>query len=164
MWLNFWRFRENASTGYVLKPPYMRGTAPKMLPIRLTVVILSLQRLPNKTASSDILDPFVQVEIVGPGKDSSEVKKTATIQDNGFNAVFGGGRGEAVEFDVQDREVSMLKICVYDEDPMQVTLVGQFAAPLTALRVGYRNVPLHDNFNGCMKYTGLLAKFAIDYI
>ena len=25
MWLNFWRFRENANMGYVLKPPYLRG-------------------------------------------------------------------------------------------------------------------------------------------
>jgi len=168
MWLNFWRFRENASTGYVLKPPYMRGTAPKLLPIRLTVVILSLQRLPNKIASSDILDPFVMVELISPGNDSTgievQMRKTATIVDNGFNAVFGGGRGEPMEFDCQDREVAMLKICVYDEDIGSNTLVGQFAAPVTAIRPGYRHVPLHDTFNGCMRYTGILAKFAIDYV
>jgi len=163
MWLNFWRFRENNSTGYVLKPPYMRGTAPKLLPIRLTVVILSLQRLPNKTASSDILDPFVQIELTGPGKDV-EITRTATVTDNGFNAVFGGGRGEAFEFDTQEREVSMLKISVFDEDPMQVTLVGQSALPITAIRPGYRHVALHDVSNGAIRYAGVLAKFAIEYI
>ena len=167
MWLNFWRFRENGNTGYVLKPPYMRGTAPKMLPVKLTVVVLSLQRLPNKSANSDILDPFVEVELVGPGNDSHK-DRTETIQNNGFNAVFGGGRGHAVEFEVQEREVSMLKICVLDEDnyggTTTTTLMGQFAIPVTSIRPGYRHVPLHDVSNGAIHYSGVLAKFEFDYL
>lgn len=65
IWLNFGKFQENRSTGYVLKPPYMRGKGPKMLPCQLVVNVLSCQRLPNNDASSDIVDVYVVLELHG---------------------------------------------------------------------------------------------------
>ncbi len=65
MWLNFGKFQENGGCGYVLKPPHMLGTGPKMLPCQLAINVLSCQRLPNNAASSDIVDVYVVVEVHG---------------------------------------------------------------------------------------------------
>ena len=39
MWLNRGRFAENGGLGFVLKPPFMRGTGPAMPPARLAVTV-----------------------------------------------------------------------------------------------------------------------------
>uniref|UniRef100_A0A0C3SGL0 phosphoinositide phospholipase C n=1 Tax=Guillardia theta (strain CCMP2712) TaxID=905079 RepID=A0A0C3SGL0_GUITC len=129
----------------------------------MPVCVLSCQRLPNNEASSDILDPYVQVELSGAPGDS-QVKRTVTIQDNGFNPVFGGGRGEAFEFEIQEREVAMLKILVMDEDISTFTVVGQCCIPVTCIRPGYRHVTLYDTHNGTLHYSGVLCKFSIENI
>jgi hypothetical protein len=59
MWLNRGRFAENGGLGYVLKPPFMRGTGPPLPPLRLVVTVLSCQRLPNNNAAYDIADTYV---------------------------------------------------------------------------------------------------------
>jgi len=163
MWLNFGKFLENGSTGYILKPAYMRGTGPKLLPCHLSVCVLSCQRLPNNHASSDIVDVYVQVELHGVYGDS-QVKRTGVVPDNGFNPSFNGGKGEEFSFEIQEREVAILKFLVMDEDFGQDDMIGQCCIPVTCIRPGIRHVPLYDTYNGPVNYAGILCKFSIDYI
>ncbi|KAJ1471026.1 PLC-like phosphodiesterase [Baffinella frigidus] len=54
--LNHARFLENGNCGYVLKPPYQRGTGPKAAPV------VSCQRLPNNF-SKDVCGPYVTLTL-----------------------------------------------------------------------------------------------------
>jgi len=173
IWLNFAKFQENGGTGYVLKPPYMRGQGPKMLPSQLIVNVLSCQRLPNNDASSDIVDVYVHLELHGLHGDA-QARRTTTIMDNGFNPSYVSKEegedeslaelGEEFVFEVNDREVAFLKLMVMDENVRHDDMIGQCCIPLTAIRPGIRHVPLYDTYNGLLPHAGILCRFSTTYI
>ena len=90
--INFGKFLENGSTGYVLKPDYMiHPTVPEPTKgIRLILNVISASHLPKPGGAQkgEIIDPFVVVHLTGPSiADSFEVR-TRTVNDNGFNPVW----------------------------------------------------------------------------
>jgi hypothetical protein len=96
MMANLGKFRENGSSGYVLKPPHLRGVdgvAPPA-PVRLTLHIISGQQLPKPGAKleGEIIDPYVIANIVGVPQDCREYR-TFTVNDNGFNPMWNTVRG-----------------------------------------------------------------------
>ncbi len=90
--INFGKFLENGSTGYVLKPDYMIYSAvPEPSEgIRLIVNVISASHLPKPGGAQkgEIIDPFVAVHLTGAtAADTFEVR-TKTVSDNGFNPVW----------------------------------------------------------------------------
>ena len=91
--INFGKFLENGSTGYVLKPDYMIYAAvpePSDCGIRLIVNVISASHLPKPGGAQkgEIIDPFVVVHLNGASAADTFEARTRTITDNGFNPVW----------------------------------------------------------------------------
>mmetsp|Transcript_66796 Transcript_66796/g.164629 ORF Transcript_66796/g.164629 Transcript_66796/m.164629 type:complete len:812 (+) Transcript_66796:154-2589(+) len=162
MQLNFGKFEENGRSGYVLKPPFMRLTGVKAVPMKLTVTVLSCQRLPNHRGG-EILDPYVKVELHGLGPDARQ-QQTKAVSDNGFNPAYGQGEGESFEFPVKEPESALLRVIVLDQVKGQDDFIGQSTVPVTCLRRGYRHLPLYERSNGTISLAGVLCKFEMEVI
>ena len=96
MQLNCAKFLQNGGCGYVLRPEYMfrEGYTPTdsksltlVQPLTLTVKVVAARYLQRKSGRG-MVSPFVEVEICGADYDNAKVK-TKTINDNGFNPVWG---------------------------------------------------------------------------
>ena len=165
MWLNRGRFAVNGGLGYVLKPPWMRGTGPSLPPLRLRVTVLSCQRLPNNNASYDIADVYVLASIHAA---ETVERRTHTIDNNGLCPAYGQavgkmeGQGEPLEFAVPEPEVALLRIAAMDDDIGKDSLLGQCCLPVTAIRTGVRHVPLFDAHNTRFKFASILCRFEIE--
>ncbi|XP_063159380.1 1-phosphatidylinositol 4,5-bisphosphate phosphodiesterase delta-1 isoform X1 [Candoia aspera] len=144
------RFQENGFCGYVLKPEFLRDEQskfnPKSImegpwynPKKFQVKIISGQQLPkvNKSKNS-IVDPRVIVEIHGVPRDNGK-KQTKVIDNNGFNPAW----NETFEFEVDVPQLALVRFAVEDFDASTKNdFIGQFAAPFTSLKRGYRHIHL----------------------
>jgi hypothetical protein len=90
--INFGKFQENGSTGYVLKPDYMifNNVPEPSEGVRLIVNVISACHLPKPGGAQkgEIIDPFVAVHVTGPTAVDTYEARTKTINDNGFNPVW----------------------------------------------------------------------------
>ena len=90
--INFGKFLENGSTGYVLKPDYMiyNGVSEPTEGYRLVINVISACHLPKPGGAQkgEIIDPFVVVYLHGPSPADTFEARTRTIHDNGFNPVW----------------------------------------------------------------------------
>jgi len=131
VWTNIGKFRENGNCGYVLKPMYMLDARYRPASCNLTLRIMSGQRLPkpDNQTRGDIVDPYVSVELLGLPEDTV-TGKTQTIQDNGFNPVF----GETFTCNVSDVEVAILRLLVFDQDVGRDDFLGAAIIPVSCIR------------------------------
>ena len=87
--INFGRFLENGSTGYVIKPDYMINDAVQEPSegVKLIINVISASHLPKPGGAQkgEIIDPFVVVYLNGPYPADNLESRTRTINDNGFN-------------------------------------------------------------------------------
>jgi hypothetical protein len=90
--VNFGKFLENGSTGYVIKPDYMlyKQVPEPSAGIRMIINVISATHLPKPGGAQkgEIIDPFVVVHITGPTAADCFEARTKTIIDNGFNPVW----------------------------------------------------------------------------
>ncbi|CAG8730326.1 15882_t:CDS:10, partial [Funneliformis caledonium] len=92
MQINQAMFAVNGRCGYVLKPERMRciepniSVSPTKSTQTLNITVISAQQLPRPkdVVKGEIIDPFVEIELLVPGADVVK-KKTSIIDDNGFN-------------------------------------------------------------------------------
>jgi len=178
MHMNKGRFLDNGECGYVLKPVELcspgRATSPGqydgMPPgsTRLKVQVLCAMGIPNAGyldakstrrsksdgALVDKVDPYVKVEVVGAGGDSSAFR-TKCIKNNGYNPDFSDG--PAHTFQVSQPRVAMLYVSVYDEDQVSDDAVGYYCAPLPMLREGVRYLQLR-NWTGDRMHTSAAGR------
>eukprot|EP01062_Namystynia_karyoxenos_P059503 TRINITY_DN50949_c0_g1_i1.p1 TRINITY_DN50949_c0_g1~~TRINITY_DN50949_c0_g1_i1.p1 ORF type:complete len:866 (+),score=334.46 TRINITY_DN50949_c0_g1_i1:92-2599(+) len=147
--VNAARFQANGGCGFLLKPEQLRkgtpGAAPKWAySYKLRVRVISGVQLLHSVngLKGDIVDPYVAVWIYGVDQDCTpRPGRTKTVHNNGFNPVW----DETFEFPVRCLELGMLTLRVYDsnEDEGRTDeAVGEATIGLTALRLGYRAVPL----------------------
>uniref|UniRef100_A0A8D2LHS5 Phosphoinositide phospholipase C n=1 Tax=Varanus komodoensis TaxID=61221 RepID=A0A8D2LHS5_VARKO len=143
-------FQENGFCGYVLKPEFLRDEhskfnpksiteGPWWTPKKLQVTVISGQQLPkvNKSKNS-IVDPRVMVEIQGVQRDN-EKKQTRVIDNNGFNPMW----QETFEFEIDVPKLALVRFMVEDFDlSTKNDFIGQFTAPFTSLKQGYRHIHL----------------------
>ncbi|KAL4677969.1 hypothetical protein H8959_020643, partial [Pygathrix nigripes] len=137
MQLNRAKFKTNGNCGYVLKPQQMcKGTfnpfsgdpLPANPKKQLILKVISGQQLPKPPDSmfgdrGEIIDPFVEVEIIGlPG----------------FNPVW----EETLTFTVHMPEIALVRFLVWDHDPIGRDFVGQRTVTFSSLVPGYRHVYL----------------------
>ncbi|TNM88748.1 hypothetical protein fugu_005002 [Takifugu bimaculatus] len=125
--LNTAKFSANGNCGYILKPKCMRKGAfnptledplPGRRKTQLVLKIISGQQLPKPKDSmlgdrGEIIDPFVEVEIIGLPLDCSK-QQTRVVDDNGFNPMW----EETLVFNIQMPEVALVRFQVFDHDPI----------------------------------------------
>ncbi|KAM9441638.1 1-phosphatidylinositol 4,5-bisphosphate phosphodiesterase eta-1-like [Salvelinus alpinus] len=151
MQLNRAKFMVNGGCGYVLKPPPMcKGSfnpfsddpLPAYPKKQLVLKIISGQQLPKPPDSmlgdrGEIIDPFVEVEIIGLPVDCCK-EQTRVVDDNGFNPVW----EENLSFTLHMAEVALVRFLVWDHDPIGRDFVGQRTVAFSSLMPGYRHVYL----------------------
>ncbi|KFP40246.1 1-phosphatidylinositol 4,5-bisphosphate phosphodiesterase eta-1, partial [Chlamydotis macqueenii] len=151
MQLNDAKFRVNGNCGYVLKPqqmckgtfnPYSADPLPASPKKQLILKIISGQQLPKPPDSmlgdrGEIIDPFVEVEIIGLPVDCCK-DQTRVVDDNGFNPVW----EETLTFTVHMPEIALVRFLVWDHDPIGRDFVGQRTLAFSSLVPGYRHVYL----------------------
>ncbi|KAM5275656.1 1-phosphatidylinositol 4,5-bisphosphate phosphodiesterase eta-1 isoform 2-T3 [Hipposideros larvatus] len=151
MQLNRAKFKTNGNCGYVLKPQQMcKGTfnpfsgdpLPANPKKQLILKVISGQQLPKPPDSmfgdrGEIIDPFVEVEIIGLPIDCCK-DQTRVVDDNGFNPVW----EETLTFTVHMPEIALVRFLVWDHDPIGRDFVGQRTVTFSSLVPGYRHVYL----------------------
>uniref|UniRef100_A0A8C9E7T4 Phosphoinositide phospholipase C n=1 Tax=Phocoena sinus TaxID=42100 RepID=A0A8C9E7T4_PHOSS len=151
MQLNRAKFKTNGNCGYVLKPQQMcKGTfnpfsgdpLPANPKKQFILKVISGQQLPKPPDSmfgdrGEIIDPFVEVEIIGLPVDCCK-DQTRVVDDNGFNPVW----EETLTFTVHMPEIALVRFLVWDHDPIGRDFVGQRTVTFSSLVPGYRHVYL----------------------
>ncbi|NWU48100.1 PLCH1 phosphodiesterase, partial [Dromas ardeola] len=151
MQLNDAKFRVNGNCGYVLKPqqmckgtfnPYSADPLPASPKKQFILKIISGQQLPKPPDSmlgdrGEIIDPFVEVEIIGLPVDCCK-DQTRVVDDNGFNPVW----EETLTFTIHMPEIALVRFLVWDHDPIGRDFVGQRTLAFSSLVPGYRHVYL----------------------
>ncbi|XP_048721214.2 1-phosphatidylinositol 4,5-bisphosphate phosphodiesterase eta-1 isoform X5 [Caretta caretta] len=151
MQVNQAKFRINGNCGYVLKPqqmckgtfnPYSGDPLPANSKKQLILKVISGQQLPKPPDSvlgdrGEIIDPFVEVEIIGLPVDCCK-DQTRVVDDNGFNPVW----EETLTFTIHMPEIALVRFLVWDHDPIGRDFVGQRTVAFSSLVPGYRHVYL----------------------
>uniref|UniRef100_A0A452HEQ6 Phosphoinositide phospholipase C n=1 Tax=Gopherus agassizii TaxID=38772 RepID=A0A452HEQ6_9SAUR len=151
MQVNQAKFRMNGNCGYVLKPqqmckgtfnPYSSDPLPANPKKHLILKVISGQQLPKPPDSvlgdrGEIIDPFVEVEIIGLPVDCCK-DQTRVVDDNGFNPVW----EETLTFTIHMPEIALVRFLVWDHDPIGRDFVGQRTVAFSSLVPGYRHVYL----------------------
>ncbi|KAI3369966.1 hypothetical protein L3Q82_024771, partial [Scortum barcoo] len=149
--LNRAKFSSNGNCGYILKPKLMRKAAfnpmleeplPGQRKTQLVLKIISGQQLPKPKDSmfgdrGEIIDPFVEVEIIGLPVDCSK-QQTRVVDDNGFNPMW----EETLVFNIQMPQIALVRFQVWDHDPIGRDFIGQRTVAFISMMPGYRHVYL----------------------
>ncbi|XP_077997478.1 1-phosphatidylinositol 4,5-bisphosphate phosphodiesterase delta-1-like [Glandiceps talaboti] len=138
------KFQQNGNCGYILKPAFLTSPKTEFDPENpgnesrclLKIQVISGQQFPK--ISSEIIDPYVKVYIVGAPCDWNEAK-TAVVKDNGFNPTW----NETLEFDIKVPELAMVRFLVRDYEKIGTNeFIGQYSIPMTSMQQGYHHLPL----------------------
>ncbi|KAM9217594.1 1-phosphatidylinositol 4,5-bisphosphate phosphodiesterase eta-2 isoform 2-T2 [Leptosomus discolor] len=149
--LNRAKFSANGNCGYVLKPdcmcqgvfnPNSEDPLPGQLKKQLVLRIISGQQLPKPRDSmlgdrGEIIDPFVEVEVIGLPVDCFK-DQTRVVDDNGFNPMW----EETLVFTVHMPEIALIRFLVWDHDPIGRDFIGQRTIAFSSMMPGYRHVYL----------------------
>ncbi|XP_074969795.1 1-phosphatidylinositol 4,5-bisphosphate phosphodiesterase eta-2 isoform X1 [Phalacrocorax aristotelis] len=149
--LNRAKFSANGNCGYVLKPscmcqgvfnPNSEDPLPGQLKKQLVLRIISGQQLPKPRDSmlgdrGEIIDPFVEVEVIGLPVDCFK-EQTRVVDDNGFNPMW----EETLVFTIHMPEIALVRFLVWDHDPIGRDFIGQRTIAFSSMMPGYRHVYL----------------------
>uniref|UniRef100_A0A669BN52 Phosphoinositide phospholipase C n=1 Tax=Oreochromis niloticus TaxID=8128 RepID=A0A669BN52_ORENI len=149
--LNRAKFYSNGNCGYILKPAFMCEGAfnpnvedpmPGQMKKQLVLKVISGQQLPKPKDSmlgdrGEIIDPFVEVEIIGLPVDCCK-EQTRVVDDNGFNPMW----EETLVFMVHMPELALVRFLVWDHDPIGQDFIGQRTIAFNSMMPGYRHVYL----------------------
>ncbi|XP_047438777.1 1-phosphatidylinositol 4,5-bisphosphate phosphodiesterase eta-2a isoform X3 [Mugil cephalus] len=149
--LNRAKFYSNGNCGYILKPvcmcegafnPNLEDPRPGEMKKQLVLKIISGQQLPKPKDSmlgdrGEIIDPFVEVEIIGLPVDCCK-EQTRVVDDNGFNPMW----EETLVFTVNMPELALIRFLVWDHDPIGQDFIGQRTIAFNSMMPGYRHVYL----------------------
>jgi len=146
------RFRENGSSGYVLKPPRLinriyhaelESEKGKTLRIR----IISGRFLPKPDCiriKNPPISPRVKVIVYDgvPGKGTVQ-HTTKIVTKNGINPVW---KDDGASFHIASPSVAVILFSVWDRDPLNHKdyFIAASAIPFSCLRQGFRSVSLFD--------------------
>ncbi|XP_057182829.1 1-phosphatidylinositol 4,5-bisphosphate phosphodiesterase eta-2a isoform X7 [Triplophysa rosa] len=149
--LNRAMFYCNGNCGYIQKPscmcegsfnPLAEDPLPGRLKKQLVLKIISGQQLPKPKDSmlgdrGEIIDPFVEVEIIGLPVDCCKAQ-TRVVDDNGFNPMW----EETLVFTLHMPEIALIRFLVWDHDPIGQDYIGQRTIAFNSMLPGYRHVYL----------------------
>ncbi|KAJ0064585.1 hypothetical protein NL108_010915 [Boleophthalmus pectinirostris] len=149
--LNRAKFYSNGNCGYILKPqcmfegafnPNLDDPLPGQMKKQLVLKVISGQQLPKPKDSmlgdrGEIIDPFVEVEIIGVPVDCCK-EQTRVVDDNGFNPMW----EETLVFVVHMPDLALVRFLVWDHDPIGQDFIGQRTIAFNSMLPGYRHVYL----------------------
>ncbi|XP_044030535.1 1-phosphatidylinositol 4,5-bisphosphate phosphodiesterase eta-2 isoform X2 [Siniperca chuatsi] len=149
--LNRAKFSSNGNCGYILRPkcmckaafnPMLEDPLPGHRKTQLVLKIISGQQLPKPKDSmfgdrGEIIDPFVEVEIIGIPVDCSK-QQTRVVDDNGFNPMW----EETLIFNIQMPQIALVRFEVWDHDPIGRDFIGQRTVAFRSMMPGFRHVYL----------------------
>ncbi|XP_056155715.1 LOW QUALITY PROTEIN: 1-phosphatidylinositol 4,5-bisphosphate phosphodiesterase eta-2a [Lampris incognitus] len=149
--LNRAKFYSNGNCGYIIKPvlmcegafnPNLEDPLPGQMKKQLVLKIISGQQLPKPKDSmlgdrGEIIDPFVEVEIIGLPVDCCK-EQTRVVDDNGFNPMW----EETLVFTLHMPELALVRFLVWDHDPIGQDFIGQRTIAFSSMMPGYRHVYL----------------------
>uniref|UniRef100_A0A8C2HFS9 Phosphoinositide phospholipase C n=2 Tax=Cyprinus carpio TaxID=7962 RepID=A0A8C2HFS9_CYPCA len=149
--LNRAKFAVNGNCGYVLKPkcmckgafnPMLEDPLPGHRKSQLVLKIISGQQLPKPKDSmlgdrGEIIDPFVEVEIIGLPVDCNK-QQTRVVDDNGFNPMW----EETLVYTLHMPQIALVRFMVWDHDPIGRDFIGQRTIAFKSMMPGYRHVYL----------------------
>uniref|UniRef100_W5MEN6 Phosphoinositide phospholipase C n=1 Tax=Lepisosteus oculatus TaxID=7918 RepID=W5MEN6_LEPOC len=149
--LNRAKFYSNGNCGYILKPkcmcegafnPMLEDPLPGLMKKQLVLRVISGQQLPKPKDSmlgdrGEIIDPFVEVEIIGLPADCCK-EQTRVVDDNGFNPMW----EETLVFTLHMPEIALVRFLVWDHDPIGRDFIGQRTIAFNSIMPGYRHVYL----------------------
>ncbi|CAB1314677.1 unnamed protein product [Coregonus sp. 'balchen'] len=149
--LNRAKFSTNGNCGYLLKPrcmnkgffnPTLEDPLPGQKKTQLVLKIISGQQLPKPKDSmlgdrGEIIDPFVEVEIIGLPIDCCK-QQTRVVDDNGFNPMW----EESLVFTLHMTQIALVRFQVWDHDPIGQNFIGQRTIAFVSMMPGYRHVYL----------------------
>ncbi|XP_068598394.1 1-phosphatidylinositol 4,5-bisphosphate phosphodiesterase eta-2 [Brachionichthys hirsutus] len=166
--LNRAKFSANGNCGYTLKPkclrkgafnPLLEDPLPGHRKTQVVLKIISGQQLPKSKDTmfgdrGEIIDPFVEVEIIGLPGDCCK-QQTRVVDDNGFNPMW----EETLVFNIQMPQIALVRFQVWDHDPIGREFIGQRTIALTSMMPGYRHVYLEG-----MAESSVFVHVAINHI
>jgi len=171
--INDGRFRENGGCGYVLKPEYLLQEESPLQhsprPASVTIRVLSGSCFPKPYGQvrGECIDPYVKVALfdVTENNEKSIMRKETTnfVDSNGFFPIWNSNK---FSFSVQNQNVAMLQLTVWDKDTGKPDdFIASAAIPISCLRKGYRSVKLFDCHNtrsGAFGLASLLIEINIE--
>ncbi len=160
------RFRRNGSSGYTLKPEFLRlDDSIKEKPESWKINVLCGSYLPSPDSKryhsgSSFINPFVKIHIYGgdQGKRKGE-HTTKVVEKNGLNPVFDDLMG--VIFKATNPSLAIITFTVWNKTEDGEEFIAASSMPVSCIREGYRSVPLFDKQNtraGAFAYACLLVK------
>uniref|UniRef100_A0A665X384 Phosphoinositide phospholipase C n=1 Tax=Echeneis naucrates TaxID=173247 RepID=A0A665X384_ECHNA len=122
--------------------PNLEDPLPGQIRKQLMLKIISGQQLPKPKDSmlgdrGEIIDPFVEVEIIGLPVDCCK-EQTRVVDDNGFNPMW----EETLVFTIHMPEITLVRFLVWDHDPIGQDYIGQRTIAFNSMMPGYRHVYL----------------------
>lgn len=146
MWQYHARFSDNGGCGYVLKPsnwlrrgfdPMIVAPSPQMV---LSIEIISGWQLPKGGDVTELIDPYVHVDIYGAVADKKKCR-TGAVHNNGFNPSW----RQRFKFPLREPQAALLMLRVCDDDRTQrEQVLGYRCVPVSCIMPGYRSVYLLD--------------------
>ncbi|XP_071635789.1 1-phosphatidylinositol 4,5-bisphosphate phosphodiesterase isoform X1 [Temnothorax longispinosus] len=164
MQLNQGKFEYNGSSGYLLKPDFMRRSDRSFDPFAESPVDgviatqCSVQVIAGQFLSDKKVGTYVEVEMYGLPTDTIRKEfRTRVVPANGLNPVY---NEEPFLFrKVVLPDLAALRFAVYDESNGK--LLGQRIVPLDGLQAGYRHIALRTDANFPMSLPMLFCNIDI---
>ncbi|XP_033339161.1 1-phosphatidylinositol 4,5-bisphosphate phosphodiesterase isoform X3 [Megalopta genalis] len=164
MQLNQGKFEYNGSSGYLLKPDFMRRADRSFDPFAdcpvdgVIATQCSVQVIAGQFLSDKKVGTYVEVEMYGLPTDTIRKEfRTRVVPANGLNPVY---NEEPFLFrKVVLPDLAALRFAVYDESNGK--LLGQRIVPLDGLQSGYRHISLRTEANFPMSLPMLFCNIEI---
>ncbi|EAR92413.2 phosphatidylinositol-specific phospholipase C, X domain protein (macronuclear) [Tetrahymena thermophila SB210] len=168
-------FKQNASCGYVLKPPWLLSSTAKTSnqyfekeaskpKIWLKVEIISAQSLRIPGDEEKIFSPYISIRLIGTALDiqanenlfvSNQVKNNSCYNPQFENCI--------ADFTVYIPELAFVIFQVYDNPECQDRF-AQYAIPVSCIRKGFRTIPLLDSQLNPIPNSFLFAHISIEIL
>ncbi|KAG9510544.1 1-phosphatidylinositol 4,5-bisphosphate phosphodiesterase beta-4, partial [Fragariocoptes setiger] len=149
MQLNQGKFEYNGSTGYLLKPDFMRRSDRSFDPFAESPVDgviaaqCSVQVISGQFLSDKKVGTYVEVDMYGLPTDTIRKEfRTRMVPANGLNPIY--NEPPFVFRKVVLPDLAVLRMAVYDENNR---MLGQRILPMDGLQAGYRHVLLRTEGN-----------------
>ncbi|KAM7125740.1 1-phosphatidylinositol 4,5-bisphosphate phosphodiesterase gamma-1 isoform 1-T3 [Molossus nigricans] len=165
MQMNQALFMTGGHCGYVLQPstmreeafdPFDKSSLRGLEPCAICIEVLGARHLPKN--GRGIVCPFVEIEVAGAEYDNSK-QKTEFVVDNGLNPVW---PAKPFHFQISNPEFAFLRFVVYEEDMFSdQNFLAQATFPVKGLKIGYRAVPLKNNYSEDLELASLLVKINV---
>ncbi|CAD6193233.1 unnamed protein product [Caenorhabditis auriculariae] len=158
MQLNMGKFEYNGSSGFLLKPDFLRRPDRTFDPFSESPVDgviaahCSIRVISGQFLCDRKIGTYVEVEMYGLPTDTIRKEhKTKVVPANGLNPVY--NEDPFVFRKVVLPELAVLRFAVYDENGKQL---GQRILPLDGLQAGYRHISLRSDTNQSFILTPVL--------